>query len=146
MDNIFDFKKWINEAFLSVVQKALLAIEKNGIQGKHSFYITFITKHHEVKLSDLLKSKHPETMSIVLEHQFADLKVDKKGFAVTLFFNSQPEKLYIPFKSILFFMDNSINLNIALEPELVTTATKKLKTNPSKAANINKDNIIKFPS
>ena len=44
-------------------------------------------------------------MTIVLQHQFWDLEVDEEGFAVTLSFNDQLQRLRIPFAAIKVFAD-----------------------------------------
>jgi hypothetical protein len=60
-------------------------------------------------------------MTIVLQHQFWDLDVDEAGFAVTLSFQKQLERLTVPFAAIRSFADPSVNFALefaapAVEP------------------------------
>ena len=51
-------------------------------------------------------------MTIVLQHQFWDLAVDEEGFAVTLSFNDQMQRLRIPFAAIKVFADPGVEFGL----------------------------------
>jgi uncharacterized protein len=59
-------------------------------------------------------------MTIVIQHQFWDLKVEDSGFSIVLSFQRQPERLVIPFAAIKSFADPSVNF--ALEFAAPVTA------------------------
>ena len=113
-------------------------------------------------------------MTIVIQNWFADLKVGEKDFAIVLNFNNKPEKMNIPWNSILNFSDPSVNFSLQFEvvedgspisvPEITTKPqkisekpknlklekqsekqTKRSKQNSTKNLK-NKDNIIDFES
>ena len=58
----------VEEALRGVVRKALCEVAEHGLPGAHHFYITFETDHPGVELSDVLKSRYPEEMTIILQH------------------------------------------------------------------------------
>lgn len=47
-----------------------------------------------------LKSKYPEQMTIVIQHQFWEMKVTESSFEIGLSFSDVPEKLFILFNAI----------------------------------------------
>ena len=51
-------------------------------------------------------------MTIVLQHQYWDLEVDDDGFAVTLSFNDQMQRLRIPFSAIKVFADPGVEFGL----------------------------------
>jgi len=95
-------------AMKHVVRMALWRVQREGLPGEHHFYIAFDTRHEGVRLSDRLREKYPEEMTIVLQHQFWDLKVQQQGFEVGLAFGGIPEKLWVPFDAITGFYDPSV--------------------------------------
>jgi len=56
-----------------MTQLALL-IREDGLPGAHHFYITFMTRYPGVEIDDGLAAKYPDEITIVLEHQYWDLK------------------------------------------------------------------------
>ncbi|MBX4335033.1 SspB family protein [Bartonella raoultii] len=95
----------VQDALRGVVRKVLSEVSKAGLPGNHHFFITFLTNAPGVKISPRLKSRYPEQMTIVLQHQFRDLSVSETAFEVTLSFREVTEKLVIPFSSIQVFYD-----------------------------------------
>jgi uncharacterized protein len=73
-----------------------------------------------VKISDRLREKYPEELTIVLQHQFWDLIVNDDNFEVGVSFNGIPERLTVPFAAIKGFFDPSVQFG--LQFELVTEA------------------------
>ena len=84
------------QALRGLIQKALALVEKEGLPGDHHFYITFSTGFKGVDIGDDLLQRYPDDMTIVLEHQFWDLKTEGEAFEVTLKFGSVPKFLRIP--------------------------------------------------
>ncbi|WP_455475173.1 SspB family protein [Bartonella sp. B17] len=95
----------VQDALRGVIRKVLLEVAKAGLPGNHHFFITFLTNAPGVKISNRLKSRYPEQMTIVLQHQFRDLNVLETTFEVTLSFKEISEKLVIPFTAIQVFYD-----------------------------------------
>ncbi|AIF81804.1 hypothetical protein I862_06250 [endosymbiont of Acanthamoeba sp. UWC8] len=110
--NIIDYGKLVDEAMHIIVCKVLKVVEKNGLPGEHHFFISFITKHPAVKISKALLEKYPREMTIVLQYQYQDLKVDNKGFGVTLSFNGHKESVYIPYSAVTTFADPSVQFGL----------------------------------
>ncbi len=77
----------VQEALRGMVRDVLAEAAKNkGMPGEHHFFITFDTTAEDVRLSERLRAQYPEEMTIVLQHQFWDLKVSDEGFEVGLSF------------------------------------------------------------
>ena len=95
----------VETALKHVVRLALLRVQREGLPGDHHFYIAFDTRHPELEISDRLREKYPEEMTIVLQHQFWDLKVLPDRFEVGLSFGGVPEKLVVPFDAVSGFYD-----------------------------------------
>lgn len=107
-----DFPGLIDQAMRDVVRKALKAVQEGGLPGEHHFFISFRTDFPGVSVSDALLGRHPQEMTIVLQHQFWDLKVEEDKFAITLSFNNIPEKLVVPFQALTAFADPSVKFGL----------------------------------
>jgi hypothetical protein len=103
------------QALRGVVQRVLADVAKNGLAGEHHFYISFDTGASGVRISQRLREKYPQEMTIVLQHQFWDLVVTEEGFEVGLSFNGVPERLGIPFEAIKGFFDPSVEFALQFE-------------------------------
>ena len=100
-----DYGRLVEGALRTVVRDVLERLGKEGVPPPHHFYITFRTRHPGVAIPEFLRDRYPADMTIVLQHQFWDLQVDEEGFAVTLSFNDQMQRLRIPFAAIKVFAD-----------------------------------------
>ena len=107
-----NYELLVEDALRSVVRTSLGIVEKVGLPGETHFYISFSTTHPGVEISDDLRTKHPENMTIVLQHQFGDLKVGSEEFSITLFFAGKPSPMIIPFQSITSFNDPSVGFGL----------------------------------
>ncbi len=87
------------DALRGVLRRVLTDAAQNGLPGEHHFFITFFTKAPGVKLSPRLLAQYPEEMTVILQHQFWDLRVTDDHFEVGLSFNGIPERLVVPFDS-----------------------------------------------
>src|SRR5882724_5428778 len=65
----------VERALRGVVRDALTRVAQEGPRGAHHFYIGFATQMPGVVLPESLRSKYPDEMTIVLQHQFWDLEV-----------------------------------------------------------------------
>src|SRR5437868_10319595 len=104
------------QALRGVVRTVLADVAKKGLPGEHHFTITFNTTAPGVRLSDRLLAQYPETMTIVLQHQFWDLSVGERAFEVGLSFGGISERLAVPFDSIIAFYDPAVQFGFQLEP------------------------------
>ena len=103
------------EALRGVVRKVLSEVVKTGLPGDHHFFISFVTRAPGVRLSERLLGQYDKEMTIVLQNQFWDLKVNETGFEVGLSFDGQPEMLVVPFSAIKGFFDPSVQFGLQFE-------------------------------
>ena len=103
------------QALRGVVHSVLADTAKKGLPGDHHFYISFDTRADGVRLSDRLRAQYPHEMTIILQHQFWDLKVSDNEFEVGLSFGGVPERLTVPFEAINGFFDPSVQFGLQFE-------------------------------
>ena len=79
-------------------------------------------------------------MTIVLQHQFADLTVADDHFSVTLFFAGKPSPMRIPFDAVTSFSDPSVGFGLQFgvaddsdESDETDTALDKTASTPLSA-------------
>lgn len=102
-------------ALRGVVREVLSNVARDGAPGDHHFYISFRTQAPDVKLSTRLRERYPAEMTVILQHQFWDLIVTDQGFEVGLSFGGVPEKLGVPFDSIVGFYDPSVQFGLKFD-------------------------------
>ena len=120
----------VQDAFRGIFRKVLTDAALHGLPGEHHFYITFKTGAPDVVMSDRLRAEYPEQMTIILQHQFWDLKVHDSGFEVGLSFRRVPEKLEIPFAAVTGFFDPSVNFGAEFTADDPDAAESKEKSEP----------------
>jgi len=103
------------QALRGVVRSVLADAAKKGLPGEHHFYISFDTRADGVRISERLRTQYPEEMTIILQHQFWDMKVGDDEFEVGLSFGGIPEKLTVPFEAINGFFDPSVQFGLQFE-------------------------------
>ena len=103
------------QALRGVVRNVLTETAKKGLPGDHHFYISFDTVADGVRMSDRLRAQYPDEMTIILQHQFWDLKVGEEEFEVGLSFGGIPERLTVPFEAINGFFDPSVQFGLQFE-------------------------------
>jgi hypothetical protein len=104
------------DALRSVIRKVLSEVAATGhLPGEHHFFITFLTGAPGVRISQHLKAKYAEQMTIVIQHQFWDLKITETHFEIGLSFSDTPEKLVIPFNAIRGFYDPSVSFELEFD-------------------------------
>ncbi len=111
-EDLIRYDVMVQQALIGVVRKVLQDAAKHGLPGEHHFYISFRTDAPGVRLSSRLKEKHPDEMTIVLQHQFWDLLVTDHAFEVGLSFGGVPERLLIPFEAMTGFFDPSVQFGL----------------------------------
>lgn len=111
-----DYGELMQMALRGVMQSALEIAMNEGLPGNHHYYITFKTEHPGVEVAAHLKAQYADEMTVVMQHQFEGLTVDKDGFAITLRFNRKPERLIIPFDAVTAFVDPAVNFALHFQP------------------------------
>ncbi|MGL4295666.1 MAG: SspB family protein [Aestuariivirga sp.] len=119
------------QALRGVVREALNIAAATGLPGEHHFYIAFNTKYPGVEISERLAQRYPREMTIVLQHQYWNLKVHDDRFEAELSFDNIPEKLVIPFDAVKGFLDPAVQFGLQFESVPVKS---KLKEVPAAAA------------
>ena len=109
---LINYDQLVDDALRSVVKIVLNTLEKNEHIGDHHFFITFLTKHKNVIIPNSFMENHPNTMTIVLQHQYWDLEVGENKFSVKLSFNGKQEKLSVGYDAITQFTDPSTDFSL----------------------------------
>lgn len=106
-DSLLPYDLWAQEAMRGVAIRALEYAGKEGMPGDHHFYVSFRTDHPGVVIPTRLLAQYPEEMTIVLQHQYWDLRVDEAAglFSVGLSFGGVSSTLVIPFAALTAFAD-----------------------------------------
>lgn len=117
MTDGIDYGNMMHRAMRGLVAEVLTQVAETGLPGEHHFFITFDTRHADVDMSDWLRERYPETMTIVLQHWFDDLRLDDRGFSVVLNFGDQPERLTVPMNAIVTFVDPSVEFGLRFDPQ-----------------------------
>mgnify|MGYP003331483923 CR=1 FL=1 len=115
MTKNIDYGTLMHKAMRTLIFDVLKDVEENGLPGEHHFFITFDTNVEGVEISEWLRKRYPEEMTIVIQHWFDGLNVTNDGFNITLNFGDQPEPLVIPFLAILTFVDPSVEFGLRFE-------------------------------
>jgi uncharacterized protein len=102
-------------ALRGVVRTVLADAAKKGLPGEHHFKITFATTMPGVRMSERIRAQYPQSMTIILQHQFWDLAVRDEVFEVGLSFGGIPEKLTIPFEAISAFFDPAVQFGFQFD-------------------------------
>ena len=113
-------------ALRGVVRTVLADAAKKGLPGEHHFKITFNTAAPGVRLSERMRARFPQEMTIVLQHQFWDLVVAEHAFEVGLSFGGIPEKVAVPFEAVTAFYDPTVQFGFqfeSIEPAAAADAT-----------------------
>ena len=95
----------IEKSLKQVVVEALKIAENQGLPGENHFYITFKTNHPQTIIPEYLTIQYPESMTIVLQHQYQNLIVMPDAFSVELSFGGKLQPLIIPYDAITYFAD-----------------------------------------
>ena len=108
MTDTINYAQMMQKAMQSLMIDVLKKISKNGLPGKHHYFISFDTKFEGIIVADWIKERYPEEMTIVIQHWFDNLEVNADNFSITLNFGDNPENLTIPWNSISTFVDPSV--------------------------------------
>ena len=136
---MIDYQKILDQNLLNVFKDILKEIKKNGVSNGNQLYVTFISSHKNVKIPNWLIEKYPEEMTIVIQHEYYNLEINKEYFTINLSFNDIMANLEIGFDSIISFADPFANFGLKFNKtdKIISRKIKNLKVR-------NKDNVINF--
>ena len=143
-DIFLDYKSLIKSSLIDVIKHALKKTSEYGISNGHHFYITFDTTDSRNQIPEYLKKDYPNTMMIVIENEFWNLKVEQEYFSVDLKFKGKVDHLRINFSSLKTFVDPSVSftLNLDIEDKIISKKPKDKKKVLKKKQLENKSNVI----
>ncbi|MBV9655035.1 MAG: hypothetical protein JOZ42_10785 [Acetobacteraceae bacterium] len=120
-ESLLPYDQWTEEALRHVVSRALRFAAANGLPGEHHIYLTFRTDYPGTVIPPRLRAQYPEEMTIVLQHQFWDLRVDEAAALITvgLSFGGIPATLAIPLGAVIGFTDPHVRFGLRFQPEPV---------------------------
>lgn len=127
--NPLDYPRLVQDALRGVVRRSLNYVQSHGLPGEHHFYLAFATTAPGVSLSEDLRRRYPEQITIVLQHDFRDLEVDHEFFSVTLRFDGTPRRIRVPFAALVSFYDPASQFALRFEPELDDAAADSAHLN-----------------
>ena len=143
---MINYQNILNKNLLNVFIEILKEVENKGLDGNNHLYITFSTNHSKTSVPDWLLQKYPNEMTIVIQHEYYHLSVNKKNFNVGLSFNNKKCDLSISFESIISFVDPSSNFGLKYEFNKTKEkdVKKKLPKKKKSINNQNTSNVINF--
>lgn len=117
-ESLLPYDLWTEEALRQVVVMAIAYAAENGLPGEHHFFVSFRTDARGVSIPPRLLAQYPSEMTIVLQHQFWDLKLDETGqsFSVGLSFGGIPSILHVPLLAITGFADPHVQFGLRFRP------------------------------
>jgi hypothetical protein len=140
--SLINYQKYLDEAMHDIVKRVLTDVKKNGIPGNHHFYISFVTHAKGVVITDHLKEKYKDTITIILQHQYENLQIFEHHFEVTLSFDGKKEDIRVPFKAMTSFLDPSVRFVLQFDQSLFNEELETLYEEP-KSSNKN-EKVISF--
>ena len=143
-----NYNKILKANMVNVFKDVLKIIKVNGLQEGHHLYITFNTTDIKLKAPEWIKSKYPNEMTIIIQHEYWNFNILKSSFNISLSFDNIRADLDIPFDSVISFADPYANFGLRLEQNIDSKEINKNKTIKKeeilKNKNKNKNNIIEF--
>jgi hypothetical protein len=117
-ESLLPYEQWIEQALRQVVALAIEHAASQGLPGGHHFYITFRTDVPGVVIPPRIRAQYPREMTIVLQHQFWDLRYDREAQAISvgLSFGGVPTTLTIPLDAVVEFADPHIRYGLRFQP------------------------------
>ena len=126
----FPYHQWVDDALRQVLGKALKRLAETGPIENHHFFINFKTTFEGVEIPKFLLAQYPEEITIVLQHQFEGLTINKSGFEVTLVFSGKKSRLKVPFDAVTSFADPSVNFGLQIGTNNIKHTMSQLATEP----------------
>ncbi len=117
MPKTINYGQLMHRALRQLMAEVLSQVARDGLPGKHHFFITFDTTHPGVDMAASLRDRYPADMTIVLQDWFEGLAVMKDRFTVTLNFGNVAEPIVVPFEAIKTFVDPSVEFGLRFEAQ-----------------------------
>ncbi len=132
-ESLLPYDAWTEAALRQVVVSAIEHVIAHGLPGGHHFYITFRTDHPQSVLPARLRAQYPQEITIVLQHQFWDLKLDRAAeeFSVGLSFGGVPSVIHVPFAAITGFADPEVRFGLHFKPDLAAVPSPEPDPEPT---------------
>ena len=126
-ESLLPYEQWTETALRQVVAQAIAHVVAHGLPGNHHFYLTFRTDHPGVVIPPRLRAQYPQEMTIVLQHQFWDLRMDREAglISVGLSFGGVPATLVIPLDAVTGFADPHVRYGLRFQVILPETPAEK---------------------
>ena len=123
-DSLLPYETWTDTALRQVVARAIEHASLQGMPGGHHFYLTFRTDHPGVVIPTRLREQYPSEMTIVLQHQFWDLKMvqEPDAISVGLSFGGVPSTLIVPLDALIGFADPHVRFGLRFNPVMPVVA------------------------
>lgn len=116
-DDLIRYDLLVQEALRGVVRRVLSNAAREGLPGTHYFHVEFLTASPGVRLSDRMRERFPDRMTIILQHHFWDLEVTEEALEVGLSFGGVGERVRVPFAAVTGFFDESVQFGLRFEVE-----------------------------
>jgi hypothetical protein len=133
-ESLLPYDEWVEAAMRHVVARALSHVAANGLPGEHHFYLTYRTDYPGVVMPPRLRAQYPQEITIVLQHQFWDLKMDEEAglISVGLSFGGVPASLVIPLGAVTGFADPHVRYGLRFRPVLAVDTAEEPEAEPPK--------------
>jgi hypothetical protein len=116
-DDLIRYDLLVQEALRGVVRRVLSNAARDGLPGAHYFHVEFLTAAPGVRLSDRMRERFPERMTIILQHHFWYLEVSEEALEVGLSFGGVGERVRVTFAAVTGFFDESVQFGLRFEVE-----------------------------
>ncbi len=132
-DSLLPYDAWTEDALRQVVARAVAHAAENGLPGGHHYYITFRTDHPGVVIPPRLRAQYPQEMTIVLQHQFWDLRMDDEAglINVGLSFGGIASTLVVPLAAVTAFADPEVRFGLRFQATMSPGASARDAPPPS---------------
>jgi hypothetical protein len=133
-ESLLPYDEWVEAAMRHVVASALSHVAANGLPGEHHFYLTYRTDYPGVVMPPRLRAQYPQEITIVLQHQFWDLKMDDEAglISVGLSFGGVPASLVIPLGAVTGFADPHVRYGLRFRPVPAVDTPEEPEAEPAK--------------
>lgn len=134
---LLHYNLWAEEALLEVVIRALDAASPDTMPGDHHYYLTFRTDYPGVVLPGHLRARYRDEMTVVLQHRFWDLKVDRaaRTISVSLSFGAASATVSFPFEALVSFVDPHAGFGLRFQAIREAAAARTANQDKDSAAN-----------
>lgn len=113
-ETFIDYNRLIKKAMTGVVKDALEEVRENNSKKKFCFIFEIDTQCKGVILPKSVLKQYPISITLIIQHQYSNLKVFDDYFSVDLSFGGVATNVKIPYKSILIFSDKENEFEISL--------------------------------